>query len=937
MKKINLLSLVLALFLSVPAFSSNCFAFENISYDITAQFDPQDKTVLASETVEFKNNTGSTLNEIYFRVYPNHRYSAKEKKRLYEYAGYFKINPYPQGFDPGDFRIRSVRLGKEALKYEFEGADQTLLKIPLSQPFKNGDTLKIEIEFSLKVPHRIGRYGWHNGIFALNRWYPLLGVFDVSGWHKDPDYLLHMPYLSEAAVYRVRLNVPQDFVVALGCDQVTEELTSDGRKHVLATSAYPLRELSLAFSKDYKIYELDADGVKVRSYYLKRDEARARKAAEFAADQIKFSSQRLGAYPYKQFTIAPVYLGYGGSQNAGIIFIDTRAYQMPEFLIRYFDFLVSHETGHQWWYNMVGSDEYRQLWLDEGINSYWTQSHLEDKYGPEGKIIDMPRWVEHFIPNPTFSRMRDYQYLYFSRRGFDQPVMTELPSFYEPSLIFTIGYGKGAAVARMLAKYVGEEKFSEILKTYFNRYRFKNTDIGDFIRVCEEVTGEDMDWFFNEWLFGKGLCDYALQLKKDKLILKKPCEVTMPVETKLEFQDGREEVVSSQGQEEGVLFESTQDKKLKSAALDYEHKILDVDRVNNNAPRKLDVRLVPVYLGLYDMPLFLKEDAYSWITGPSFSSYGAGVRTSFQKPDDYIVTLTSQYQLSSPAFISSAGFEKTAAFSRYIKWGAEFFNRDSKNEDDDDLKWYKLYIRRELGLANGVFEPASHLTAYFLHNWSLGRSGFLGSPEKAQGLRYRQREESIFGVEFYRSKAGPLPDPSTGYKFLATEEIGGHVLGGSDAFLRSVLELDRYFQIIGDHKLALRLKHGAGHPKDKYLFYLGSDTDLRGYNYKDIQGSSMLLASFEYRFPLFKTIDARFPYNFFTLDELQGVLFFDTGSAWFDEFNEPGFKKDAGFGLRFYFNVAGAAERFALRIDFATPLREKKRDTHVWVGINHAF
>jgi len=81
----------------------------------------------------------------------------------------------------------------------------------------------------------------------------------------------------------------------------------------------------------------------------------------------------------------------------------------------------------------------------------------------------------------------------------------------------------------------------------------------------------------------------------------------------------------------------------------------------------------------------------------------------------------------------------------------------------------------------------------------------------------------------------------------------------------------------------------------------------------------------------------RLPWNTVTLDGVQGVVFFDAGSAWYDRFNENGFRKDVGLGLRFYFNVAGAAERVGLRIDVARPLDGEDRDTHLWVGLNHAF
>lgn len=936
MKKISLFILLSLLPVICVA---DLFAFDDISYDITAQFEPQEKTIKATEVVTFKNNIGEPLREIYFRVYPNHKYSADEKKRLYFYASYFKINPYPEGFDRGAFQVSSIKVKgrEEPLAFAFEGEDQTIMKIELTEPLKDKEALTLEISFSLEIPHRLGRYGWHRNTFALNRWYPILSVRDKTGWHNNPDFLLHMPYVSEAAIYHLKLVMPLDYAVALGCDEINEEKVQEGRKIVRGSSSLPLRELTLAISKDYDVYDSVCDGIRIRSFYFKKDRGMAKQAAAFAKDAIRYYSKELGAYPYKQFCIAPVYLGYGGSQNAGIIFVDSRAYQMPKFLIRYFDFLISHETGHQWWYNLVGNDEYREIWLDEGFNSYWISQYLQEKYGVDGKILEMPKWMEYFIPNPEFRATRNYRYWFLAKKGLDQPIMTALSSFYEPSLIFTIAYGKGSAILDMLASYAGREKFSQIMRFYFQRYRFRVARVEDFIKICQEVLKENLGWFFDEWLYSSRLCDYAIERKKGTLVLKRLGDVSMPVETKIEFQDGTSQVVSLDGKKKEEIIELPKDKKFKEAAADYGNSLFDIDRINNYLPRRVDKRIVPLYHGLYEIPLFIRDDAYSWITGPSFSQYGAGLKTSFQRPGSYIVYAASHYDLNSGSINSSTGFEQNNFLNRYMSWGTEFFNRDSRSEEEDDLKSYKVYLRTELGLGYSLFEPSSHLTFYLLHDISLGRSGFLGSREEVRNLNYRQKRETIFGITYHLANAGAFPDPSLGYKLTVTEEVGGHLLGGDDAFLRGMLEFDKYIEITRGHKLAFRLKGGGSHPKDKYLFYLGSDRELRGYDYKDIKGSAILLGSLEYRFPLLNDIDARFPYNLFSLDQMQGVLFFDAGSAWYNRFNEAGFKKDIGLGLRFYFNVAGASERFALRLDVAYPLDAEEKDTHIWVGINQAF
>jgi hypothetical protein len=84
-------------------------AFEDVRYEIDARFSAEDKSLTATEAISFVNNSGRPLGEVSLRVYPNHRYSRREKSRLYFYAGYFRADLFPDGFDPGRFEVTDVR------------------------------------------------------------------------------------------------------------------------------------------------------------------------------------------------------------------------------------------------------------------------------------------------------------------------------------------------------------------------------------------------------------------------------------------------------------------------------------------------------------------------------------------------------------------------------------------------------------------------------------------------------------------------------------------------------------------------------------------------------------------------------------------------------------------------------------------------------------
>src|SRR5512135_2998487 len=122
-------------------------AFDDVRYDIRARLDPEKHAITAQEVLTFTNNTDQDLDAVSLRVYPHHRFSAQEKRELYRYASYFKTSLFPDGFDPGTFRIDALSRADTpvSLPYTFEGKDQTVLRIALPEPLKAGASLALRI------------------------------------------------------------------------------------------------------------------------------------------------------------------------------------------------------------------------------------------------------------------------------------------------------------------------------------------------------------------------------------------------------------------------------------------------------------------------------------------------------------------------------------------------------------------------------------------------------------------------------------------------------------------------------------------------------------------------------------------------------------------------------------------------------------------------
>jgi hypothetical protein len=932
-----------AIFFSLSTvFSAQClFASEFPRYNIAASLDAQNHRLKAKEKVVFTNNSAEPVKEIFFHIYPHRKYTQKEIKFMYRYSGYFKVNLFPEGFDSGDLKIDAAQSSGKPLTYIIEGDDQTILKVKLDSVLSPGESQEIEIDFTLDIPHCWNRLGYHRDIITLTRWYPILSVLDKSGWHNYPFYIYHQPFFSDAAYYKLELTLPKEQKLACGAFLKTETLNSDNTKTLVLENEAPMRDLGLAISQNFQVFSLSQDNFRINVFYPQGELKFARDAAGYAAAAMKFYGERFGAYPYKEFTIAPSYLGFGGDQSSGMIFIDVRMFRLPGFLNRYSDFMIAHETGHQWFYNIVGSDEYKEMFLDEGVNSYWLLRHLESKYGYNAMVMDLPKSLAWLVPNFSFRDSTANRYIYLAKNGYDRPVIGELSSFKEPSSIFALAYGKGSAVLTMLEAQVGKDVFERIMVSYAREFRFKNASLDDFIRVCQEESRQELAEFFSQWLKTSRSCDFAVKsVRPGKVILENRGDLQMPVKTQVVWSDGTEFIDRWDGKDKSREIAIPKDKTTKEVNIDPDKIIdLDLDRTNNHWPKKFRFKPVPIYFFPWELSIFQDRDAYNTVAGPSLGGSSLGVAASAQKPYDQVIRASSVYDFSGKALDSKLGYQLDHIWGRHNSLGFEIFDYDSSKESND-LAGGKLYWRRELWpAAYGIFDVNDHVTFYLIKDRKLDSTANLNGQESITNLKYTKKDESILGITGSLNRCGPSFDPDYGWRFLPTQEFAGRFLGGNQSFWRSSVELENYYLIFPRYqqKLASRIKAGLGGKSDKNLFQLGGWEGLRGYDFKSIDGSQMILGSLEYRFPVLDDMKIYFLDNIFCLNKIQGVVFFDAGKAWYSDFSARSFKKDFGLGLRIHLGTIGILEKAVLRLDLARAINEPKEDAHFWVGINQSF
>ncbi|MFZ5353745.1 MAG: M1 family metallopeptidase [Bacillota bacterium] len=450
-------------------------------YSIVADLNTEDKLLTAEQNVKYINNEDIELKELYFHVYTNAFKTEVTAPFLFDD---FK-NAYPRGFQPGYTEIKSVSdtARGSQLEYSFQGEGSTIMKVKLASPIKPGEAVELNMQYVVHIPPAGERFGWGETNFNMGNWYPIAAVYDKKdGWNLDKYYPIGDPFFSDTADYDVVIKAPREYIVAASGHLIDEKV--EGNIKTWKFEANGMRDFAFIANSNFVIAERIVDGTIVKSYYYKEHSRRGKEALRIGAESLKLFNEKFGKYPFPSFSVVETEFP-SGMEYPGLIYISDKSYEI-ESSMNWFTIVIVHETGHQWWYSLVGNDEIDEAWLDEGITSYSEKIYEEMKLGKKDSDRNFRNHEQRV-----------------KKEAEDIVVAKPLSEFeswddYGPTV-----YTKGAVIMNEIRKLVGEEKFFRILQTYFDEYKFKIAYTEDFINVCEKVSGMEMDDFFDSWLYEK--------------------------------------------------------------------------------------------------------------------------------------------------------------------------------------------------------------------------------------------------------------------------------------------------------------------------------------------------------------------------------------------------------------------------------------------------
>ncbi|MBN2408687.1 MAG: hypothetical protein JXE07_03030, partial [Candidatus Aminicenantes bacterium] len=305
-------------------------------------------------------------------------------------------------------------------------------------------------------------------------------------------------------------------------------------------------------------------------------------------------------------------MGAGGMEYP-TLFTTMAVSFMPQGL-RMLEMVTIHEFGHGYWYGIVGSNEFEEAWLDEGINSYSEMKAMDSYYGDGRSMIDL---------GPIEIGDGDYQRLQFIPIFAWDPIVKNSWEFVSGGSYSSNTYSKAAITLKTLENFLGEEVMARVMRTYYEKWKFRHPRTDDFIAVAEEVSAQDLGWFFDQFLKTAGTLDYAVssvrsrevaepagffggefvapkreskgrdkdgeKVFRNEVVVQRKGKLLFPQEILVVFEDGEEIREKWDGRDKWKKFIYERPVKLKSASLDPENKILlDVNSFNNSKVMKPD-------------------------------------------------------------------------------------------------------------------------------------------------------------------------------------------------------------------------------------------------------------------------------------------------------------------------------------------------------------
>jgi hypothetical protein len=619
------------------AFPEGARSPRNANYSIDAALDVAARTITGREVITWRNITAAATSEIrlhlYWNAWKNTRSTFLREAHLAANRGDVRQRPLEDFSHTTVSALRLLGAGA-APPVDLTGQlhfvqpddgnadDQTVARVPLPIEVRPGDTVNLEVEWTARVPRTFARTGTVGRYYFLAQWFPKVGVLENTGWNAH-QFHASTEFFSDFGNYDVRLRVPSGWV--LGATGVEQSRTDHGDG--TTTHRYvqdDVHDFAWTTSPDYveRTARFEHATLPATDMRLLVQPEHLHLADRYLASTraaLRYYGEWFGPYPYGHITVIdPAWQsGSGGMEYPTLFTGGTRWLAPPG--VSSPEGVTVHEAGHQFWYGIVASNEFEHAWMDEGFNTYSTGRVL-DEFMPE-RYLGL-RFFGGFVPwvvrDVRLTRENDGNGPGNYRRSAEADVPAWASWRYWPATASGITYSKTAVWLNTLERMLGWTTMQRVMSTYFERWKFRHPRPQDFFAVANQVSGQDLTWFFDQVHRRADEFDYAVQhlateeetvrglvdrdgkrvavgseplgkVFETTVVVRREGEGLFPVDVLVRFEDGSTARERWNGVDRWKLFRFERASRAVSAEVDPDRiLLLDVDVANNS--RTLDAK-----------------------------------------------------------------------------------------------------------------------------------------------------------------------------------------------------------------------------------------------------------------------------------------------------------------------------------------------------------
>lgn len=583
-------------------------------YQIEAVLDDEAHTLTGTISITYTNNSPEKLEFVWLQLEQN-RFTPDSRGTLTTPVQGNRYN----GDTDGGYELSAVQAkvgSKGRVSSQYLIID-TRMQIWLDEPIPaKGGKATISMDFSFKIPQkgmdRMGRLkvdgGW---VYALAQWYPRVAVFDdIEGWNVEP-YLGAGEFYLEYGDFDYKITAPYDHIVvgsgklmnpkevlskelqiryskAMESDETVYLVSPEEIKNTELTrpkqegtvtwhfQIQNARDVAFASSNAFiwdaaKINLPSGKKVLAQSVYPKESEGGDAwsRSTEYSKASIEHYSEMWYEFPYE--TATNVAADIGGMEYPGLNFCSYKSKDEDLWGV------TDHEFGHNWFPMIVGNNERRYAWMDEGFNTFINHySSLAFNEGEYGSNLNQTRRYNNYFLNED-------------REGIDT-----YPDVSNLSNLGMVAYMKPGIGLIMLREYIlGPERFDNAFKSYIKTWAYKHPQPFDFFNHMENVGGENLSWFWKGWFYGNGNIDLAITTVVPYsgnylVVLSNEGDMPMPVLLEIEYEDRVKErqmlpvEIWQRGDSWNHLIRTS--KRVKKIVLDPDKVLPDINLGNDSWP-----------------------------------------------------------------------------------------------------------------------------------------------------------------------------------------------------------------------------------------------------------------------------------------------------------------------------------------------------------------